>query len=330
MNHPRATVDRLPKAERLLELVRRVQARPHQTARELARSCGVTERTFYRDLLELSAMGIHVEVGPVRGGYVLASRSFLPPLNLTAEELLAVQVALENPVLAGTPWARPAASALDKILAGTGRSMADALPAAAHVQLHPRPLAEDTRQREILAVLQQGLAERRSLLLTYDSASDPPDVPRERAVDPLRIFFHSRSWYLAAFCHHFGEARLFKVKRIRDAALTDRRYQIPRDFDFEAWLAGAWRLFRGEPPVTVRARFAPGVAHLIRETRYHPTQQVTDEPDGGALFTATVSGWREIGWWLLGFGDQVEVLEPPELRAELGRVGRWLAGRYGT
>lgn len=328
-NRPRVIPEeRLTKAERLLQLVRRVQARPHQTGRELACACGVTERTFYRDMVDLTLLGLHIEVDPARGGYVLASRSFLPPLNLTAEELLAVQVALDNPVLTGTPWGRSAASARDKILAGAGRAAAGAFPAAVHVQLHPRPLAEDTGQREILALLQQTLAERRSVVLTYDSSSDPPEVPRERTVDPYRLFFHSRSWYLAAFCHHFREPRVFKVKRIRAASLTDRVYEWPKDFDLEAWLQGAWRLFLGEEPVTVRARFSPQVAHLVRETQYHPTEQVADEPDGGALFSATVHGWREISWWLLGFGDQVEVLEPPELRAELRRVGRWLAGRY--
>ena len=60
--------------------------------------------------------------------------------------------------------------------------------------------------------------------------------------------------------------------------------------------------------------FARRIAPLIREVRWHSTQQIHENSDGGLRFEATVAGWQEVGWWVLTWGDEAEVLEPTELR----------------
>jgi proteasome accessory factor B len=44
----------------------------------------------------------------------------------------------------------------------------------------------------------------------------------------------------------------------------------------------------------------------------------------------TVSGLSEIMWWILGYGDQAEVLEPPELRKRIREHAGRMAERYAT
>lgn len=65
----------------------------------------------------------------------------------------------------------------------------------------------------------------------------------------------------------------------------------------------------------VKARFAPLVAHNVAEVTWHKTQKTRFLPDGSLQFEVRVSGFREISWWLLGYGDQVEVISPKALRA---------------
>jgi predicted DNA-binding transcriptional regulator YafY len=43
---------------------------------------------------------------------------------------------------------------------------------------------------------------------------------------------------------------------------------------------------------------------------------------------ATVSDTPQLRWWLLGFGDGVEVLKPAALRRELAEIARKMARRY--
>jgi proteasome accessory factor B len=45
-------------------------------------------------------------------------------------------------------------------------------------------------------------------------------------------------------------------------------------------------------------------------------------------FKARVDGLREISWWVLGYGDQVKVLAPPELAIRVGEVARKVARQY--
>jgi predicted DNA-binding transcriptional regulator YafY len=50
--------------------------------------------------------------------------------------------------------------------------------------------------------------------------------------------------------------------------------------------------------------------------------------DGSLEFQVTVSGLQEISWWIMGYGDQAEVLEPAELRAMIHERARKLVAMY--
>jgi predicted DNA-binding transcriptional regulator YafY len=58
----------------------------------------------------------------------------------------------------------------------------------------------------------------------------------------------------------------------------------------------------------------------VAEIRWHRTQEVSWNDDGSITFTATVEGLTEIRWWLLGYGDQVIVESPPELRTQMAEI----------
>jgi proteasome accessory factor B len=64
----------------------------------------------------------------------------------------------------------------------------------------------------------------------------------------------------------------------------------------------------------VLVRFGRQVAQNVAEVSWHKTQQMQFNEDGTLDFRVTVSGLNEISWWILGYGDQAEVIEPPELR----------------
>ena len=46
-------------------------------------------------------------------------------------------------------------------------------------------------------------------------------------------------------------------------------------------------------------------------------------------FFATVSGLNEIIWWILGYGDQVEVISPPKLLKIVATRLKLAAAKYG-
>ena len=77
-------------------------------------------------------------------------------------------------------------------------------------------------------------------------------------------------------------------------------------------------------------RFAvyPLVANNVAETRWHPTQENRPLPDGSLEVRFQVSGLKEILYWILGYGAEVEVLEPAELREMVADHVRRMTSYY--
>ena len=65
--------------------------------------------------------------------------------------------------------------------------------------------------------------------------------------------------------------------------------------------------------IELEALFDTDAAFHLRETRLSTDQVLTDQPDGRVLVKARVRDTGELRWWLLGFGNAVEVLRPEGL-----------------
>jgi proteasome accessory factor B len=90
---------------------------------------------------------------------------------------------------------------------------------------------------------------------------------------------------------------------------------MPRGFSIERYLGNAWNLMpQSGGDVHVAVRFAPLVARNVAEVAWHKTQRLEFEDDGFLVYHVDVSGLNEIVWWILGYGDQAEVLQPAKLR----------------
>ena len=87
-------------------------------------------------------------------------------------------------------------------------------------------------------------------------------------------------------------------------------------------------MFVGDTVQRVRVRFTKRIAPFIREACWHHSQQLVGEPDGSMLFEVEVNEPREVGWWVLQWGSEAEVLEPESLRQELHETAQWLAALY--
>lgn len=109
--------------------------------------------------------------------------------------------------------------------------------------------------------------------------------------------------------------RTFKIERLRSAQILPDHYEVPADFDPVALLRDAWGIwYREGEPVEVVLRFHPRVAQRVRETQWQRGQQVDIQSDGWLLWRARVAEWREMLPWLRGWGADVEVVGPLEMR----------------
>ena len=65
-----------------------------------------------------------------------------------------------------------------------------------------------------------------------------------------------------------------------------------------------------------------------KESRWHPSQQIEEQPDGSLFWRAQVAEPQEMLPWIRGWGAECEVVEPAELREMMEGEARRLAEIY--
>ncbi len=123
--------------------------------------------------------------------------------------------------------------------------------------------------------------------------------------------------YVIVWSHRRKELRTLKLDRIERATLTTQRFEKPQ-LDVNELLKRAWGIWTGEDHLKhVQLIFKPAVARRLMESVYLPTETKALLPDGSLLWTAEVNGLLEILSWVRGWGDEVQVVSPPELRDKI-------------
>ena len=125
--------------------------------------------------------------------------------------------------------------------------------------------------------------------------------------------------------------RAYKLERIESARITREGYALPPDFPGLDILRNAWSIVLGEETVRVALRFSPDVRKRVLETRWHPSQQTSDDPEkpGWLRWQVDVADTLDLLPWIRGWGADCEVLEPKELRETLMGEAKAMAERYG-
>lgn len=100
-----------------------------------------------------------------------------------------------------------------------------------------------------------------------------------------------------------------------EVQLLDERYDIPEELKLDELLSSSWGVIWGDE-IDVKLKFSPGVTRRVKETTWHPSQIIEDLADGGCIMTVRIGSTLEITPWIRGWGPDVEVLEPEELRNE--------------
>jgi len=300
-------------------------------AAALADALGVTERTVYRDLEVLVDLGVPCHFDEAAGGYRVRRDFFLPPVQLTACEALAV-ITLCDGVGGGDQIALtgPASQAVEKIkaqLPDRVRAEIGGLDGQVDVRL-PATGPAGEAIRDAFAVVREAIRIRRVLRCRYDSLN-PESGEDAFDLRPYALSFDQRAWYAVGWHGGREEVRRLKLNRFTALRLTDRPYAIPDDFSMDSFRGRAWRMVRGDGIVRrIVIDFTPTVAETVSDTNWHRSQEIEEHSDGSITAKWEVEGLDEIVWWVLGYGPHAHVREPAELAEQVAELARATAERY--
>jgi predicted DNA-binding transcriptional regulator YafY len=314
-------------ATRLITLIMLLQRQPNQTAAQLAQTLDVSVRTVQRYITMLDEMGIpiYAERGPY-GGYALVRGYKMPPLVFTPEE--AVAIYLGTSTLEGV-WgrlyqeaARGALAKLDNVLPDEQRrEVAWARQTLLAIGLH---WADPNLSAPYLEKLWDAVHARRRVRLIYRGRNQPE--PLQRDVDPY-VLVHGWGWrYCLGYCHLRQSIRSFRVDRMLELELLDQTFQIPADFDLEAYVASEPYFQRR---VQVRLYFAPEVALIALDNRAY-WDTLEEQPDSSIIVSFATTELEAAASVVLSYGYPAVVLEPEELRELVRERARAIVARYAS
>ncbi len=306
-----------------------LQAGKGHNVNALAGACDVSRRTVFRDLDVLRQAGVPLLFDDDQGVYRIPGTYFLPPTNFTAEEALAVMVlCYELGSGSQLPFYEAAHSAAMKLESSLPGRVRDRLRlATAAVRINMQSGGRLDHQAPVYQQLLACIASRQSARIEYDSVTDGRLIKLNLC--PYRLLFSRHSWYVIGRSSLHREVRTFNVGRITTLTPLYEPFHMPRGFSVERYLGNAWHLIpEPGPDSDVVVRFSPLVARNVAEVVWHKTQRLVHRADGSLDFHVRVSGVREISWWILGYGDQAEVLKPAALRQLIAERANRLAEMY--
>ena len=254
---------------------------------------------------------IDVDVDEDGGVWISMADHFARPLRLTRPEALAVYLrATELLATPGIPDAPALASALAKLRGALGT---DTLGDAAGIEG-----AVTGSAPAHLDALRAAAAGLRRIRIDYTAASTGERSVRE--VEPEAVFASAGHWYVVAWDVAADDERLFRADRVSAVEETGERF-APRGLEG----AGRQLYTAGDQDLAVRLLLRPA-ARWVAE--YYVTDDVVTLPDGTveATLPARQTGW--IAKLLLRLGPDADVLDPPELRAEISQIAAAALDRY--
>ncbi|MFB9327842.1 helix-turn-helix transcriptional regulator [Paenibacillus aurantiacus] len=313
------------KTDRQLAIMLELQRCKVSRAEDLASLFETSVRTIYRDIQALSEMGIPI-VGAPGQGYSLMEGYFLPPVGFSAEEAVTL--------LLGTDFIE---QKLDGDYGGVAKSARRKIEA-----ILPEPVrAESARVRETMRLLRAGepaatskekdklgqarraILERRKMRLTYRKRLPETDGNRttEREVSPYGLVLLQGNWMLVARCDLRADIRHFRLSRVTELAVLEERFHMPDDFNLSDYRKPDDRSER------LRVRTNPAIMDKIVETCQFYMESTEERPDG-LVVTFRVRQPEELLSHILGWGGDVEVLEPESFRHRVREEAENILKRY--
>src|SRR5216683_5317244 len=325
---PAMARDNFEKHDRLIRLMRELalfQAQPRGlTTAQIAQKLDVSQRQAQRDIAALESE-FHVPFVKQGTRWTLIEGYFLPPVNFTVPEAMAMVVGARlmwRYADRANPFAQAAYEKLAAVLPGPMKE--PVMEVADGLAIKP----DDGVWTKVFAALTTAWAERRKVRIRYtkEDASTSERVVWPLFIEPTPA---AHSLYLIAYDEKKRAPRNYRIDRISSVVVMDARFSPPLGSSLRKLLGHAWGIWTSDHPIEVMLRFTPRVAARVIATTWHESQQVRKLADGGVELRLVIAEPTEIRNWILGWGQECEVVAPVALRESIRSELQGALAAYG-
>ena len=311
---------KLSRISRVIKILTSLQSGRQFSPDELVAHIGVSRRTFFRDLKVLQEAGVPYRFDNRTRSYTIDPEFFLPSVDLNMQEALALLMLVhEGAKHLPLPFQSSALLGGLKIENNLPPQIEQYCNATLeNISIRPDSHAPMESLDKIFWSLQNAARRKHKVKITYHSVYEQSEIVT--TINPYHIQYNNRAWYVVGYSSMHKEPRTFKLNRISGLEVLDKCFIPNKRFDIKDYFGKAWSMIPEGKIYHVKLRFSSRVARNVCEVHWHSSQEATQNEDGSAMLEFRVDGLGEIAWWILGYGDQVEVIKPVVLRKKIAKV----------
>lgn len=296
---------------RLFRIIYYLLDKGKSTAPELAEKFEVSVRTIYRDIDIISSMGIPVYAMQGKGGGITLLDNFvLDKSLLSTREKEQILMALQG-IIATEP------NNSDELLTKLGSLFQT--KNTNWIEVDFSNWVKRNSSQDIFQLMKSAIFSRNVISFQYFSSNREST---KRRVEPLKLVFKSKDWYLYGFCLIRNDYRFFKLTRIKEMEIQAEVYsrEIPstcsigKQMDIQNAIAVTLK-FDQDMAFRVYDEFAEGVTEDKQGNLYVRTNL----PDSDTLYS-----------YLFSFADSVEIVEPENIREQVKNKLAAMQKKYVT
>ena len=296
---------------RLFKIVYHLLEKGKSTAPELAEKFEVSIRTIYRDLDTISAAGIPIYATQGKGGGIFIMQDFVLNKSLLSEqEKEQILMALQG--ISATEHNQT--DELLMKLSGLFQSKV-----TNWIEVDFSEWYKNTPNYDIFNLIKNAIFNQYTITFSYFAREGNYS---NRTVEPIKLIFKNKDWYLYGFCLLRNDFRFFKLTRIKDLEISSDTFirEVKSSHEIET-------VIKNKNFIHAKLKFSPKVAFRVYDEF---TDNVSKDNQGNLYVNIDLPDNETLFSYILSFGDNVEILEPDYLRHSMKEKLALMLEKYIT
>lgn len=285
------------KESRLFKIIYHLLEKGTATASELAEELEVSVRTIYRDIDVISSSGIPIFASQGRGGGISILDNYVLDKSLFSEaEREQILMALQG--ITATDGKNT-----NELLVKLGAIFH--LNATNWIEVDFSDWVQNKPQQDVFNTIKKAIFNRNVISFRYFNSDGKV---AQRRVQPSKLVFKSKNWYLYSFCLSKKDYRFFKLTRLKELEILSETFKPDSvSMEIEKWI-------KNEKMIYIKLKFDKCMAFRVYDEF---TDKVTEDESGNLYVQTELPDSERLDSYILSFTDCVEVLEPQLVRERI-------------
>ena len=296
---------------RLFKIVYHLLEKGKSTAPELAEKFEVSIRTIYRDLDAISAAGIPIYATQGKGGGIFIMQDFVLNKSILSEqEKEQILMALQG--ISVTEH-----NQTDELLMKLGGLFQSKV--TNWIEVDFSEWYKNTPNYDVFNLIKNAIFNQYIITFSYFAREGNYS---NRTVEPIKLIFKNKDWYLYGFCLLRNDFRFFKLTRIKELEISSDTFirEVKSSHEIET-------VIKNKNFIHAKLKFSPKVAFRVYDEF---TDNVSKDNQGNLYVNIDLPDNETLFSYILSFGDNVEILEPDYLRHSMKEKLALMLEKYIT